>query len=611
MIAKMKKFSFLVFHDDYKSFVDSARDAGVFHVVEKESGITNDADLQNRLSKSAELQKKLNEYGKYIPSSSKGKEVPVPVVLENGIDAFEKIDDLINLINAEKRNISTYEKNAALLRVWGDFNPADIKKLNSEGYDLRLYSCPSADYDEKWEEDHDIFKISESKSLINFIVVCKNNDADIDAERFYYGPDSLSVLEYKIKKANSDIQAAEEKIDGLLSGNMDSMKSVISDLKKGIEFSKVILSGDNEVENRIIFLEAWAPAKRLNEIEAGINKMDACLYYEVNNPQPGDKVPILLSNNKFSKLFEPLSEIYMLPKYAELDMTPFFAPFFMVFFGLCLGDSGYGLLLFLVALGAKMFKKDLKPGLKSILSLVQVFGLSAFVLGFLSGTFFGVSVYTLNVPFFQKMKSAVYFDNNSMFQLSLILGVIQIMFGMCLKVVNKIIQFGIVYALTTIGWVLLFMSIIFSALFPGILPMFKTVHLCILCVAAILILFYNSPGKNPFFNFGAGLWDTYNMATGVLGDVLSYVRLFALGLSGGVLGSVFNSLAVGLSPDIPVVKQLVFLIIVLIGHGMNIFMSSLGALVHPMRLTFVEFYKNAGFEGGSEKYKAFGADSEE
>lgn len=95
------------------------------------------------------------------------------------------------------------------------------------------------------------------------------------------------------------------------------------------------------------------------------------------------------------------------------------------------------------------------------------------------------------------------------------------------------------------------------------------------------------------------------MATGLLGDILSYVRLFALGLSGGILAMVFNSLAVGLSPDVPVLGAVVTVIIFIIGHFINMFMNVLGAMVHPMRLTFVEFFKNAGFEGGGTAYKPF------
>ena len=106
-------------------------------------------------------------------------------------------------------------------------------------------------------------------------------------------------------------------------------------------------------------------------------------------------------------------------------------------------------------------------------------------------------------------------------------------------------------------------------------------------------------------NIGSSLWDAYNMATGLLGDILSYLRLFALGLSGGILATVFSSLALGMSPDNAILGPIVTILIFLIGHAINIFMNTLGAFVHPLRLTFVEFYKNSEFIGGGKKYTPF------
>ena len=120
--------------------------------------------------------------------------------------------------------------------------------------------------------------------------------------------------------------------------------------------------------------------------------------------------------------------------------------------------------------------------------------------------------------------------------------------------------------------------------------------------ASQLMFFFNSPGKNIFVNFGLGIWNTYNNVSGLVGDLLSYIRLFAIGLSGGILAMVFNQLAVGMSPDIPVVKQLVMLLILLLGHSINLFMCVLSSVVHPLRLTFVEFYKNAGFEAATRVF---------
>ncbi|MDR0977052.1 MAG: V-type ATP synthase subunit I, partial [Prevotellaceae bacterium] len=260
---------------------------------------------------------------------------------------------------------------------------------------------------------------------------------------------------------------------------------------------------------------------------------------------------------------------------------------------------------FLGATGYRLFAKKISDTMKPILSLVQLLAVSTFFCGFLTGTFFGFNIYDINIPFVQTLKAHVFQDNNAMFQLSLILGVIQILFGMVLKAVNQAIQFGFRYAVATIGWIILLVTTAFAAVLPTVLPLGGTVYLCIIGAAAAMIFLYNSPGKNIFLNIGLGFWDSYNMATGLLGDVLSYVRLFALGLSGGILAGVFNSLATGMSPDNVIFGPIVMVLIFVIGHAINIFMNVLGAMVHPMRLTFVEFFKNSGYEGGGKEYHPF------
>ena len=138
----------------------------------------------------------------------------------------------------------------------------------------------------------------------------------------------------------------------------------------------------------------------------------------------------------------------------------------------------------------------------------------------------------------------------------------------------------------------------------------------LIALSALGIFFLNSPnaykkdsalGKalGVGSNLGAGLWATYGMSTGLLGDLLSYIRLFALGLTGGVLGSVFNQLAMEMSPDVPVVRELVMIIILLFGHGINFGLCMISSFVHPMRLTFVEYFKNADFEGNGKEYQPF------
>jgi V/A-type H+-transporting ATPase subunit I len=426
---------------------------------------------------------------------------------------------------------------------------------------------------------------------------------DIDAEAVKMPLCSLKRTGEMRAAAEQAIADNNAKLSEIADGGLGALHAALKAVKRDIEFSKVELSTEHVAGEKLMLLEGWVPERDAEGVKASLDDSD--VYYTVSDPTPEDNVPIEFNNKGYFSWFEAICRLYMLPKYNELDLTPFFAPFFMVFFGLCLGDSGYGLLIFLGATVYRMLSKGLSKSVRSILSLIQVLAASAFFCGFLTGTFFGANIYGLDIPFIQRMKEAIYMDNNDMFQLSLALGVIQIVFGMVLKAVNQTIQFGFKYALSTIGWIMLIVSMAVAALAPSALPMGGTVHTVILAVSAVLIFLLNSPGKNIFLNIGLGFWDTYNMVTGLLGDVLSYVRLFALGLSGGILAGVFNSLAAGMSPDNAVLGPIVMILIFVIGHSINIFMNVLGAMVHPMRLTFVEFFKNSGYTGGGKEYKPF------
>ena len=135
------------------------------------------------------------------------------------------------------------------------------------------------------------------------------------------------------------------------------------------------------------------------------------------------------------------------------------------------------------------------------------------------------------------------------------------------------------------------------------MPVVKAILIVLGVVSGVSIFLLNDLHRNPLLNVGAGLWETYNTVTGLMGDVLSYLRLYALGLAGGMLGGTFNTLA-GMTLGIPVpgLNFLLFAVILLIGHALNLALSCLGAFVHPLRLTFVEYFKNSGYEGSGRTY---------
>ena len=605
MITKMKKLTFLVYHKEYEEFLNSLRELGVVHIVEKQQGAADNTELQenirlfNRLAATLKLLQNQKHEKNAVIATEGG-------TAARGMQVLDEVDALQTEHGKLSQQLQSYAKEKEVLEVWGNFEPTGIQKLKDADYIIGFYSCSEGNYKEEWETEYNAMIVNRISSKVFFVTVTKaGQEVDLDVEQEKLPAYSLSRLEALYDTTEQAIEGNEKKLVALSETDIPSLKAALKELQSQIEFSKVVLSSEQTAGDKLMLIEGWAPAYSKVEIEAYLN--DAHVYYEITDPMPGDNVPIRLNNKGFFAWFEPICKLYMLPKYNELDLTPFFAPFFMVFFGLCLGDSGYGLFLFLGATAYRLLAKKVTPSMKSIISLIQVLSASTFFCGLLTGTFFGANIYDLDWPIVQRLKHAVLMDNNDMFRLSLILGVIQILFGMVLKAVNQTIQFGFKYAIATIGWIILLVSTAVSALFSSseLLSMGGTAYKVVLCISGAMIFLFNTPGKNIFMNIGLGLWDSYNMVTGLLGDVLSYVRLFALGLSGGILAGVFNSLAVGMSPDNVIAGPIVMVLIFVIGHAINMFMNVLGAMVHPMRLTFVEFFKNSGYEGGGKEYKPF------
>lgn len=600
MISKMKKLAFLIYHKDYDTFLEQVRNLGVVHVVTKSQGEAENQDLQATIRLSARYAaaiKFLEEMNVKAADKTSGN-------ADKGEQILDKLEALQQHDAETNHRIQAIEKEITAMEPWGDFKMESLKRLRDAGYEVGFYICSDKVYDEKWETQYHAVVINHIGSKVYFVTVTPVTETvSLDVESAKIADRSLSEIIQEKEKLDAERAETENSMKELAENSIPDLKAAQVRTSQLVDFDKVKLSADSLAGNKLMLLEGWVPAENAQQLNDFLKSSE--VYYEISDPVPGDNVPIQLNNKGFFKLFEPIMKLYMLPKYNELDLTPFFAPFFMLFFGLCLGDTGYGLFILLGISGYRLIAKSISPSMKPILTLVQLLGLSTAICGLLTGTCFGFNLYDINVPFIQKMKEVIMLDNQQMFNLSLILGAIQIIFGMTLKAVNQAIQFGFKYAISTIGWLLVLVSTAVAFAAPGVMAMGGTLHLAILAVGGLMVYLFNSPGKNIFLNIGLGLWDTYNMATGLLGDILSYVRLFALGLSGGILAGVFNSLAVGMSPDNVIAGPIVMVLIFVIGHSINIFMNVLGAMVHPMRLTFVEFFKNSGYEGGGKEYKPF------
>ena len=604
MIEKMKKLTFLVYHKEYEDFLHRLQGLGVMHVVTSEVNPQQSATISGYVEQIKQLTSLQKEMSTLLSAAKLKADEPKDTKdLNNLLSLSERFENLAALRQKEAEQTTQL----AQLEPWGDFDPAKVnEQMQAAGCELQFYVAPTKTFKKEIEPSFPVMVVSEAKKNTFFVLVARDGEVSIPATRQTLPEVSQSTLQAAHTALVQQLSEETEVLTKLSQENLSHVEEALRVLNAKMQFDTVKEGTSTAAADHLMVLNGWFPAAKQAELERAFT--DDSAWYEISNPTPDDDIPICLKNNRFFRLFEMFTELYMLPKYNELDLTPFLAPFYVIFFGLCLGDSGYGLFIVLASLAVKFFVKDLSQGMRAAMNLLLTLGISAFFCGLLSGAFFGFNLYQLNVPFFDKVGNVVALDNSQMFNLSLILGFIQIIFGMCLKTYNRTIQLGFAYSLSTIGWMLVILSLAVTLLMPEYGAVSKWFTYAGLALAFLV----NNPGrykKNPatglLINVGSGLWDAYNTATGMLGDMLSYVRLFALGLSGGILATVFDSLATGLAPDNAILGPIVMVLIFVLGHALNMFMNVLGAFVHPMRLTFVEFFKNSGYEGGGLAYTPF------
>jgi V/A-type H+-transporting ATPase subunit I len=415
---------------------------------------------------------------------------------------------------------------------------------------------------------------------------------------------------------------------------------------------------------RAVVVTGWVAAKRRPKLEAAVAPLSALVDLTFTEPGPDDDPPVELDNPRFLHAFETLTQLYGLPKYHELDPTPLLAGFFWLFFGMALGDVGYGIVLAIVAWLIKT-RLDVAPGVKRFMDLLIYGGVSAVIFGVLTGSYFAIDVASLP----RALQSLIVLDPMKDILLalgiSIALGVVHVVFGICLGVGAKVragdwdgavsgdvstlvllgalaivglgatgvLPGGVVMPALVIGLVLTFVlkgRAYGAPLRAKGAPQWQrwlawgwlgallvwTVTSAVGIASAALGFAVLGVGVVGLFAFAAvrstvlavllGVYETYGM-TGLLSDFLSYTRLTALGLASVLVGQVMNMLGGMVAPmrlgPLPL-GWLFAVVILVVGHGVNIAINLLGAFVHPTRLQFVEFFSKF-YEGGGRAYAPF------
>ena len=577
MITKMKKYTFLVFHKEYDAFLEQLREAGVVHISQKAEGVADDPKLQELILKQKELQH----------------------IMDQGAP-----DQLVQERADVLKRIAETEKEAEAASVWGNFSMDKIEALEAAGYQLRFFVCPKDKFEEEWG-----VAVAEKGGRIYFAAV--NAPAEIEGCETVALNKSAADLRKDVEALRGLLAAADARIDAWQVANREALADQLKEAQQQIDWQRVVLNTEKAAEDALCLLEGYCPADRCPALNAILDA--GHIYYQAVDPIVTDNTPTELKNNRFAKLFEVFTGMYGWPTYGEFDPTPILAPFYLLFFAMCMGDAGYGIALIVFGL-LTHYKKVNISMFEGLGPIITVLGIGTFIVGLFLGTFFGMPL--LEASWYpEALKSLIISGEVAGFDAQMVLAIGIGVFHICLAMIVKALcytkRFGLGETISTWGWVLLVVGGLIVAAVSMLLELpdevTKWIIIGIGAVSALAIFIFNKPGRNPLINIGAGLWDTYGMATGLLGDVLSYVRLYALGLAGGMLGNAFNSIGLMVLGEQPTWQWLPFVLILLFGHVLNILMSALGAFVHPLRLTFVEYFKNSGYEGKGELYQPFKA----
>ena len=584
----MTKYSFILLSGMQESLMETLQEIGLVDITRSQKPIDDH---------SRELVAKIELVDGLIKGLEKAQ-VPEGTEPENIDGDIERLaGGMLMRYSDDTTEIAQLRKKLEQLRIWGKFSTDTLQKLSDAGVPIHFHALPSKQFKEAWKEEFALSVINSVKGTTYFVVAGEDT---LPGETQIPMEDSAQ-LEKEIEDREKHYARVLQRIAGA--------KSRIPELKerKALYYSQLdkYLAGCTAVsaaEDTLVTFVGYAPTEEEEKVSSQLDQSG--FFYIKEDAKVNDNPPISLSNNKFVKMFEVLTDMYGRPSYDGFDPTPFISVFFLLFFALCMGDAGYGLVLILIGMALK--KVD---SFKSLAPLVVTLGIGTVVVGFFLHTFFSIDIAKWEI--FKPVSFLFLPDQIAGYAggmvLSLVVGIIHLCLAMSVKAIEAVKVNGFSASLGTLGWTTLIVGgVIVGALaLAGVLsaPVTKIVVIVLGIVSAIGIFPLNTKGRSPVVNSALGLWDTYNTVTGLLGDVLSYLRLYALGLAGGMLGMAFNDMGkMVLGDGSNAVLWIPFVLLVVIGHTLNIAMCALGAFVHPLRLNFLEFFKNSGYEAKGQVY---------
>lgn len=603
MKEPMKKISVLSFYRETKSVIDLLQDLGVVHIVLGDQDPSDYEDLDSQRKRVDRAIEDLKRHTSGAPITRRAHDQ-------------KSTEELLTAIEQTRVDLEKYSSQMEVLgkerlrsEPWGTFTPDILQRLNENDVRIRYFEARKKEFLKFDTSDLVCEIIHQSADKVYFTVIEYGSDLSPIPFEEVGAPVPLHQIDAEFKEASRyhDQRLSEVRSFTPYLEDLEDAKRKVEEKIEYIRVSKQFTINGND---KIDLISGWLPTKHEQKVCTVLNEQE--LGYQIENPSEGDVIPVILKNNAYTRIFETITRVFQLPKYYELDLTPIIAVFYPIFFAYCLGDAGYGVIVLGVSLaGWFTFMK----GSRSIAMLGIILGTLTTFMGIIkSGSVFGLPlVDTSDVALFAYLSKYVLIPDDqtvvfNAFNVALMLGVLQIFVGIISSIINKIIYDSVKASLGQFGklFIVIGVLILFLANMQDVaaLQPYSAHGTVLLYVGIGMVLVFHDMSISIVPRVSSGLLPLFFIFTGILGDILSYVRLFALGVASSVLGLVVNQIGMQIM-DGSILGAVLGVIFLLFGHTLNLALAILGAFVHPLRLTFVEFYNNAQFQGGGIEYKPF------
>ena len=605
MIEKMKMVYIVSSVSKKDEMLDGLRNLGILHLSEKKSPQRAVSERFTSLSKTASA---LMDYAPDKKSKNK-EEVPILTdtqfeeMYQGVLTAMDKKSALIQEISAANAEIER-------IKAWGDFEPGELKQLKEVGYDLHFYRLGKNDYTMVAEDPEIRFVRLASIDKMDTVAVLGTLPATIPAAEFSIPEKGISELTKEIEIAQQEIAACDEVLKKAAVYDSSFQVQMLK-AQNAENYSSASETAENDDD--FVWISGYLPEDELDKFKTAA-KENKWAWAQEDVSEEDTQIPTKVKYGKLSGLIKPVFDILgILPGYRESDISLWFFLFFTLFFAMIIGDAGYGLLILIgtIAYVAKTKKRD------NTVYLLFVLSISTIIWGAITGTWFGMEK-AMEVPLLKAMvipnfaNYPEYFgvtaltQQNTIMKFSFSIGAIQMALGSLISIKKKIGEKNLSWV-ADLGWLVAIIAMYMLSLYLvigekiSVKPVFSLIG-----VAFITVVLFGGMAPDRTFAQGikAGLADAFTVFLNTIscfGNVMSYIRLFAVGMAGLAISQSFNGIAAGFHGPLIILG----VVVVLIGHGLNIIMCFLSVVVHGDRLNVLEFSGQAGLEWTGIAYEPF------